>query len=249
MTPSGSRNVEPRSGTLQTSRCPTTRRRSEITRDRGDRVANTTQGVDEFVELPGGESGQRRGSGLDDLREQPVQYGLGRGGHVDEDPTAVIGVREALDVPVAFEGVEHAGHGASRDVHLSTDRSRRQRSPVPLDDGQGVERGMRQAMTTCHRSDECLSHATDLFEFPDDPGGDPRCTGEFLLERRLRRKIGRGSALAGTTPTPTRCRAQLRPPRRIRCGGHPAHRPSPCPRAAHRFRRRTGPAPAWGTGG
>ena len=33
--------------------------------------------------------------------------------------------------------------------------------------GQCVQCGMGQAMTTCHRGDQCLGQATDLFEFPE----------------------------------------------------------------------------------
>ena len=49
---------------------------------------------------------------MHDRREKPIEQGLGVRCHIDQDSSAIIRTSESQDVPVAFQGVEHAGHGS-----------------------------------------------------------------------------------------------------------------------------------------
>jgi len=73
----------------------------------------------------------------------PVEEGLGIGRDLDEDTTAVVGIGEALDTPVALEGVEHASEGSAGDVRAGSNLTGRKGRPVSLDDSQRVEPHMR----------------------------------------------------------------------------------------------------------
>ena len=150
---------------------------------------------------------------------------LGVGRDVNEDAAAVVGVGDAFDVAVAFEGVEDAGHRSGGDVHSGADLARRNGAAGTFDDGERVERSVGEAVMPGDCGDKLLGLAADDLELADRARGEPRRAGVFVLERVRFRWTRRDGALAGDATLAT-CGggAHLRPPPRFRCEAAPSRR-------------------------
>ena len=137
------------------------------------------------------------GGRLNDLGEKSIKYVVSGGSDFDKDSTSIAGIRQTFDEAVSFQGVEHAGHCPTRDVHVGTDGADGHGATVSLNDGQRIECGVGQTMTTRHRRNQGFGLAPHGFEFSDHASRQPGRAGELLFERRLFRWVRRGSALTG----------------------------------------------------
>ena len=107
--------------------------------DGGNRCADGGEGVEKHLEGVLVDVCHCSGDDVLDFWEHLVEHGLGVGRDVNEDAAAVVGVGETLDVAVAFQGVEDAGHRSRGDVHSGADLAGGKRAARAFDDGERVE--------------------------------------------------------------------------------------------------------------
>ncbi len=144
--------------------CATLRRGRKFGRPCVDRFANNTEESDELREVGLLDSRHYGRRHLNYLRQYGIKNRLRRRGDFDEDSTSIRRIGQAQHVAVAYQRVEHTGHGGAGDVHGGADFSYGNRTTMALNDGQSVEGGVGETMSLGDRGDRGFGERASYFE-------------------------------------------------------------------------------------